>query len=91
MRHNRLGCDLSPNEANTEQSDIERAVVITKATILCGPIGRLSELSSSDIRAIVCARFGLNLRAKSHDWIHGAFDTLVEQRAPLPRHDIIAR
>lgn len=91
MRHIRLGCDLSPNEANTEQSDIERAVVITKATILCGQFGDLSGLSANDIRAIACASHGLDIRTRSTDYIHGAFDTLVEQRAPLPRHDIIAR
>ena len=89
MRHDRPGCGLSLNEPTTEQSDIERAVVITRATMLCGDIGALAGLSSPDIRAIVCARFGLDVRTKSTDWIHGAFDTLIEQRQPLPRHDVI--
>jgi len=91
MRHNRPGCDLSLNEPTTEQSDIERAVVITRATMLCGDLGSLVGLSTNDIRAIVCAVMGLDVRTKSADWIHGAFDTLIEQRQPLPRHDLIPR
>lgn len=91
MRKHRPGSDLSPNEAATEKTDIERAAVIVHANILCGPLGKLSCLSADDIRAIVCAKFGLDIRTKSATYIHGAFDALLEQRQPLPRHDVIAR
>lgn len=75
------------DEAPTEQSDIERAAVIVRAHLLCGDIGDFGGLPTSAIRAIVCARFNIDLSDRSADWIHGAFDTLVEQKAPLPRHD----
>lgn len=87
MRNSRTGSDLSHNEATIEQSDIERAAVIVRAHLLCGDIGDFGGLPTSAIRAIVCARFNIDLRDRSADWIHGAFDTLVEQQAPLPRHD----
>lgn len=91
MRHERQGSDLSHNEAATEQTNIERAAVIVRANILCGPLGKLAGLSASDIRAIVCASLGFDIRDKSPEYIRGAFDTLIEQRQPLPRHDLIAR
>lgn len=87
MRHNRPGSDLSPNEIVTQKSDIERSAVIVRASMLLGPIGKIAGLSTNDIRAIVCAAMGLDIRTKSTDYIHGAFDALIEQRQPLPRHD----
>ncbi len=91
MRHNRPRSRFPLDEATPTQPEIERAVVITHATMLIGPIGRLAEMSTHDIRAVVCARFGFDIGRKSHDYIRGAFDALTEQRQPLPRHDIIAR
>jgi hypothetical protein len=87
MRHHRQGSDLSPNEATPTKSEIERSVVIVRASMLLGLARTFAGLSAHDIRSIVCARFGLDIRTKSPAYIHGAFDTLVEQRPPLPRHD----
>lgn len=91
MRNEHPRSSFPLDEAPTEQPDIERAAVIVRAHILCGPLGDLGSLPTSAIRAVVCARFNLDLRDRSADWIEGAFDTLIEQRAPLPRHDPIAR
>lgn len=89
MRHNRPRSSFPLDEAPTEQSDIDRAAVVVRANILCGPLGNLAGLSANDIRAIVCASLGFDIRDKSPEYIRGAFDTLVEQWQPLPRHDVI--
>lgn len=91
MRHDRPGSDLSPNEVATEQSDIERSVVIVRASMLLGSDGTFAGMSADDIRAITCAARGVDVRTRSQDYICGAFDALVERLQPHPRHDTIAR
>lgn len=87
MRKHRLGSGLSPNEAATEQSEIERSVVVVRATMLLGFSRSFADLSAQDIRAIVCARFGVAIGDRSPDYIRGAFDALLDHCQPLPCHD----
>lgn len=89
MRYDRPRSGFPLDEATPQISDIERSVVIVRASMLLGMARTFAGLSASDIRSIVCARFNVDLRDKSPDYIRGAFDTLVEQRQPLPRHDVI--
>lgn len=87
MRHNRPRSGFPLDEATPTKSEIERSVAIVRASMLLGMARTFAGLSATDIRSIVCARFGLDIRDRSPAYIHGAFDTLVEQRQPLPRHD----
>lgn len=89
MRHDRPRSGFPLDEATPRNSDIERSVVIVRASMLLGLVSTFAGLSAHHIRAIVCASLGFDIRDKSPDYIRGAFDTLVEQRATLPRHDVI--
>lgn len=90
MRKHRPGSDLSHNEAATTKSDIERSMVVVCASMLLGSTRSFADMPAHDIRSIVCACFGLKIRDRSPDYVRGAFDALLEQRAPLPRHDATA-
>lgn len=89
MRTERHGTGLSNKKATPEQSEIERAVVVVRASMLLGSTRSFAGMTAHDIRSIVCARFGVAIGDRSPDYIRGAFDALLDHRQPLPRHDAI--
>ena len=89
MRHDRQSSSLPLDEAAPTKSEIERSVVIVRASILLGRVGTFAGLSADEIRSITCASLGADIRHRSPEYVAGIFDTLVERQQPRPRHDSI--